>query len=142
VQFPPDRLHADGMAGAAALLVLSEYGLVLHDGGGLLQYPDLVCSGRLALLVAIGLGSALELSLAVILIDGVELRVRRLAVARVLGSAFVEADWFVNLAVDVLNLCGLGDCVLLISLLVLCERISLCGLFSGKIIGGFGLDQF
>merc|ERR1719253_2170384 len=112
---------------AAAALALHERGLALEDGERLLEALDLRLAARLALLVGLRLGDAAVLDLRVVLVHGVELGLRLLAVARDLRDGLL-----LGLVLHVLLLGGLDDLVLLGDLLVLGRRVGLLLLDLGE----------
>ena len=91
--------------------------LNLEDGERLLEALDLRLAARLALLVGLRLGDAAVLDLRVVLVHGVELGLRLLAVAGDLRDGLLLGLVLLGLVLHVLLLGGLDDLVLLGDLL-------------------------
>merc|ERR1719373_35787 len=120
--------------GAAAMLLQEGGRLLLEDGERLLEALDLCGAAALPLLVGPRLRDAALLDLGVVLQNGRELRVRRLAIAAVVRHCLVQALELLRHVLHVLILQGLGYLVLLRHGVILRLRVVLLGLLGRKVL--------
>merc|ERR1719221_2479514 len=114
-------LHSEEACGEAPLPALREGRLAVKDRKRLLEALDLRLALTLTLLVRLRLRNAPLLDLPIVLHDGAQLRVCRVAVRRELADSLVQTHELLRLVLYILSFDCLCHCVLLCGFLPLLD---------------------